>query len=182
MLMTTVYAPRMPSCPRRRSSRTSLRPMAATACWSSRPTPERPCGSLACSPPGPPARRTRSDRLQSFAAVTDGPPAEIAQLGWSSGSGRDTNIARRSERGTGAGSGTWRRRRAHERAIDRKKWRSLPDSNRCYSLERAMSWASRRRERRCRRQSVCRGWRERRGIICALYPPTSPSLVRKSSL
>jgi hypothetical protein len=29
-------------------------------------------------------------------------------------------------------------------------WRSLPDSNRCYSLERAMSWASRRRERRRR--------------------------------
>jgi hypothetical protein len=26
-------------------------------------------------------------------------------------------------------------------------WRSLRDSNPCYSLERAMSWASRRRER-----------------------------------
>jgi hypothetical protein len=27
------------------------------------------------------------------------------------------------------------------------EWRSQPDSNRCYSLERAMSWASRRWER-----------------------------------
>ena len=28
-----------------------------------------------------------------------------------------------------------------------KEWRSQPDSNRCYSLERAMSWATRRWER-----------------------------------
>lgn len=38
-----------------------------------------------------------------------------------------------------------------ERAVTEAKflkdWRSQPDSNRCYSLERAMSWASRRWER-----------------------------------
>jgi hypothetical protein len=39
-------------------------------------------------------------------------------------------------------------------------WRSRPDSNRCTSLERAMSWASRRRERKCRAVARARYYRD----------------------
>ncbi|MDR6861324.1 putative SOS response-associated peptidase YedK [Variovorax guangxiensis] len=49
-----------------------------TSCWSSPRSPSRSCWWRACGPAGAhPARRTSL----SFAAITDGPPPEIAAAG-----------------------------------------------------------------------------------------------------
>src|SRR6266513_2226879 len=45
------------------------------------------------------------------------------------------------------------------------RWRSLRDSNPCYSLERAMSWASRRRERDRGPEARARYYREPPGLL-----------------